>query len=222
MKRLMLSLFAAVFFLAGTTPAGAQDAVEVTLGTDIVSRYIWRGQDLGGVSVQPALGIGYKGFSLSAWGSVGLSQPSDAKEIDLTLGYTLGGFHIGVTDYYVDRNHVFEGTVGYDFGFASLNWYTNFAGNDIVESTGKCAFSSYLEANVPFALGGVDWTATAGVVPFATDYYNARRFAVVNLALTASKPIQVTDSFSIPVFAQLAVNPHSRQAFFIVGVTLRP
>jgi hypothetical protein len=211
-----------MFFLAGAATAGAQDAVEVTLGTDIVSRYVWRGQDLGGVSLQPTLGIGYKGLSLSAWGSVGLSQPSDAKEIDLTLGYTLGGFHIGVTDYYVERNHVFEGTVGYDFGFASLNWYTNFAGNDIVGSTGKCAFSSYLEASVPFALGGVDWTATAGVVPFATDYYNARRFAVVNLALTASRPIRVTDSFSIPVFAQLALNPHSRHAFFVVGITLQP
>ncbi len=39
---------------------------EATIGADFVSRYIWRGQDLGSASVQPTLGIGYKGLSLTA------------------------------------------------------------------------------------------------------------------------------------------------------------
>ena len=49
----------------------AQDKVEASVGADLVSGYIWRGQDLGNVSIQPSLSIAYKGFSLSAWGSVG-------------------------------------------------------------------------------------------------------------------------------------------------------
>ena len=80
--------------------AEAQDTLETTIGTDFVSQYVWRGQDLGGVSVQPALGLGYKGLSLSAWGSAGLSNPADTREFDLTLAYTIGGFNIGVTDYW--------------------------------------------------------------------------------------------------------------------------
>ena len=235
MKKIFIPI---IMLLSGAVTAGAQDAVETTLGTDIVSHYVWRGQDLGGVSVQPTLGIGFKGLSLSAWGSVGLSNPLDTREFDLTLAYSAGGFNIGVTDYWFDSgldpdnryfaygsgctNHVFEANAGYDFGFASLQWYTNFAGNDGVNAAGKRAFSSYFEANVPFALGGLDWTATAGFVPFATDFYGVDNFAFVNLALTAAAEIKVTDTFSIPVFGQVAFNPCTRNAFFVVGITLQP
>ena len=60
--------------LSGLVPSTmmAQDKVEASVGADLVSGYIWRGQDLGGVSVQPSLEISYKGFSLGAWGSVGI------------------------------------------------------------------------------------------------------------------------------------------------------
>ena len=214
----------------------AQDEVEATISGDIVSSYIWRGQDLGNVSLQPTLGVGYKGLSLTAWGSVGLTDAADTKEFDLTLGYSAGGFNIGVTDYWFnagldpeDRyfmydahgtNHVFEATVGYDFGFASLQWYTNFAGNDGVNKDGDRAYSSYVEANIPFQLASVDWTATAGAVPFATDFYGTTGFAVTNLALKASKDIKITDPFSLPVFGQVVANPCAQKAYLVLGFTL--
>ena len=55
--------------LTGIAPSVmlAQDKVEASVGADLVSGYIWRGQDLGEVSIQPSLGIAYKGFSLGAW-----------------------------------------------------------------------------------------------------------------------------------------------------------
>jgi hypothetical protein len=236
MKKITYSALALLLFGAAT--AKAQDMVETTVGTDFVSSYVWRGLELGDVSMQPTLGVSYKGLSLSAWGSVGLSNPADTKELDLTLAYSVGGFNIGVTDYWFnagldplnryfkyaadETNHVFEANVGYDFGFASLQWYTNFAGNDLLETTGELAYSSYFEINVPFTLGGVDWTATAGAVPFATDFYGTGSFAVTNLALTAAKDIRITDTFSIPVFAQVAANPCSRAAFLVFGITLQP
>ena len=117
---------------------------------------------------------------------------------------------------------MFEANVGYDFGFASLQWYTNFAGNDLVEATGKLAYSSYFEINVPFTFGGADWTATVGAVPFATDFYGTGGFAFTNLALRVAKDIRITDTFSIPVFAQVAANPYSRVAFLVLGITLQP
>ena len=235
MKKILI--ITAILSAAAVT-AKAQDTLETTIGTDVVSQYVWRGQDLGGVSVQPTLGLAYKGLSLSAWGSAGLSNPADTREFDLTLAYTVGGFNIGVTDYWFNAgldplnryfayaadctNHVFEANVGYDFGFASLQWYTNFAGNDGLTPAEKRAYSSYVEVSVPFVLGGVDWTATAGAVPFATDFYGVEGFGVVNVALTASKDIRITDSFSIPAFAQVAANPYSRNAFFVFGITLQP
>ena len=211
------------------------------LSGDIVSSYIWRGQDLGNVSLQPTLGIGYKGFSLSAWGSVGLADSDDTKELDITASYTIGGLNIGVTDYWFNKdgldpearyfkydahgtNHVFEANIGYDFGFASLQWYTNFAGNDGVNKDGKRAYSSYVEVAVPFKLATVDWTATAGAIPWATSFYNGwtSGFAVTNLSLKATKEIKVTDSFSIPVFGQFVGNPRSQKAYLVFGFTLQP
>ena len=214
----------------------AQDEVETTVAADVVSSYIWRGLDCGNVAVQPTLGIGYKGLSLSAWGSYGLTDPDDVKEFDLTLAYTTGGFNIGITDYWFSvgldpdaryfkydahgTNHVFEANIGYDFGPLSLQWFTNFAGNDGTNKDGKRAYSSYMEVVVPFKLATVDWTATAGAVPWATTSYGTTGFAVTNLALKATKDIKVTDTFSIPVFGQVVGNPCSQKAYLVFGFTL--
>ena len=219
--------------------AGAQDKkVETTVALDMVSHYVWRGQDLGSVSLQPTLGIAYKGLSLTAWGSVGIADASDTKEFDITVAYTVGNFNVGVTDYWFnsgldpenryfkysahETNHVFEANIGYDFGVASVQWYTNFAGNDGLNKSGNRAYSSYAEASVPFKLATVDWKATAGVVSFATAFYDTTGFAVTNLSLRAEKEIRVTDTFSIPVFGQVMANPCSQKAYLAFGFTLHP
>ena len=219
----------------------AQDEIETTIATDVVNQYIWRGQDLGNVALQPTLGVAYKGLSLTAWGSVGLTDSNDTKEFDLTLAYTLGGLNIGITDSWFNKdgldpearyfkydahgtNHVFEANIGYDFGLANVQWFTNFAGNDGVNKDGKRAYSSYVEVNVPFKMSAIDWTATAGAVPFATSFYNGwtSGFAVTNLALKATKDIKVTDSFSIPIFGQVVANPRLQKAYLVFGFTLQP
>ena len=235
MKKIVLF---AMGLVMGMT-ALAQDKVEATISGDLVSNYIWRGQDCGDVSIQPTLGVSYKGLSLIAWGSVGLSNSNDTKELDLTLSYTTGGFNIGITDYWFNvgldpenryfkydahgTNHVFEANIGYDFGLVSLQWYTNFAGNDGLNKNGKRAYSSYFEANVPFKLATVDWSATVGVIPYATSFYNewTSGFSVTNIALKASKDIKITDSFSIPLFAQLVGNPRTQKGYFVLGFTLK-
>jgi hypothetical protein len=236
MKKIVLFAMGLVMSMT----AFAQDGIEATISGDIVSQYIWRGQDLGNAAIQPTLGIAYKGLSLSAWGSYGITNPDDTKELDLTLAYTISGFNIGITDYWTNygadpearyfkydahgTNHLFEANIGYDFGFASIQWYTNFAGNDGVNKDGKRAYSSYFEAIVPFKLATVDWAATAGAVPYATTSYNdwTSGFAVTNVSLKASKDIKITDTFSIPVFAELATNPCTQKAYLVFGFTLHP
>ena len=238
MKKIVL--FALGMAMSMTT--FAQDEIETTVSADVVSQYIWRGQDLGSVSLQPTLGAAYKGLSLTAWGSTGLTNPADTKEFDLTLAYSIGGFNIGVTDYWFNvvpggdpdgryfrynahsTNHTLEANVGYDFGLASLQWYTYFGGNTGRNEDGKRVYSSYFEVNVPFKLSSIDWTATAGAVPFATDAYNTYTsgFAVTNVALKATKDIKVSDSFSVPIFGQIAANPCTQKAYLVFGLTLQP
>ena len=236
MKKIVL--FAMGLVLGSTTLAQNEEKVETIISGDIVSSYIWRGQDLGSAAIQPTLGVGYKGLSLTAWGSYGLVNSDDVKELDLTLAYSFGGLNIGVTDYWFDAglepdnryfkydahgtNHLFEANIGYDFGIASLQWFTNFAGNDGVNNDGKRAYSSYVEAAVPFKLSSIEWTATAGAVPFATTFYGTSGFAVTNLSLRATKEIKVTDTFSIPIFGQVTANPCSQKAYLVLGFTLQP
>lgn len=228
-KNVKKAIMALVLLSVGTTAIKAQDKVEASVGVDLVSGYIWRGQDLGGVSLQPGVSIAYKGFSLGAWGSVGV-EGSDTKEMDLTLGYATGGFSISVTDYWFNggpgyfhykahnTSHVYEAQVGYDFGPVAVNWFTNFAGDDGVND-GKRAYSSYISVAAPFRLGGLDWEAEVGATPWRTTSYEANGFAVCNISLKAAKDIKITDSFSLPLFGQVVWNPRSEGAYIVVGLS---
>lgn len=236
----------AVMMTALMTPFGAmaQDKVEATLSADVVSRYIWRGQDFGNVAVQPAAGISWKGLSLSAWGSYGLTPSTDTnistRELDFTLGYTIGGLNLGLTDYFCitdgsdpkyfyfeeGGSHVLEANIGYDFGFASVQWYTNINGTPAryVDSDGKlkAGFASYLEISAPFRLGGLDWEAQVGIVPFDSKgfYADADGFAVTVASLKVEKELDITPTFKLPIFGQLVANPSTQRFYFVLGCSL--
>lgn len=213
----------------------AQESVDVTLGADVVSQYVWRGLALGHATVQPSLGVSWHGLSLTAEGAVGITDSEDAHELDLTAQYTTGGLSVGIVDYWSDTpetryfyynahgtSHVFEGFVGYDWGVCSLSWQTIFAGNDGMNKSGKRAYSSYVEACVPFRLARCDWQATAGLVPYATDYYETTGLAVTVLSLKATRDLKLSRHFTVPVFAELVGNPCSQRAYFVFGFTLSP
>lgn len=209
---------AMLLMVFGTNVAMAQEAekVEVSIGGDVVSGYIWRGLDCGGVSIQPSISVSRSGFSLTAWGSVGL-ESRDTKEIDLTLGYEVGGFNIAITDYWLDSSHTFEATLGYDFGPLALSWNSYFAGDDYTKVNGKRAYSSYFEAVVPFRLGGFNFAAEVGATPWEGAYSTG--FNVVNISLGAGKEIKISEAFSLPLFVKLTFNPNQEKAFFVFGLS---
>ena len=237
-----LKIFATVAILStGSMSLRAQNQVECHLGADFVSNYIWRGKNLGHVSVQPELSVAWKGLSLAAWGSVGLtSHKDDVRELDLTLSYTTGGLSFGIVDYWDDGNdnryffykygtgHAFEGFISYDFGPVSASWQTYFAGNDYQEddgeyqsSNGKRAYSSYFGLSAPFRLATCDWEAEVGLVPWKSGTYEVSSFSVTNLSLRATKAIHITKSFDLPLFGQVIANPANQHFYFVFGFTLQ-
>jgi hypothetical protein len=236
-----LAMIASCVTLLFPVEINAQKTTQVTVGADVVSGYYWRGEDLGGLSVQPSLSIAKDNFSLSAWGNVGLDE-NDTKEFDLTAAYTIGKLNIGVTDYSFNKtpgssvanaryfsygahsavsSHLFEGNIGYNFGPFAINWYTNFAGQDYYKKKdGTRAYSSYVEATAPFTLGGVDMKAEIGCTPWDGAYTTVTdKLAIVNIGVTAKKTVKVTDSFSVPAYAKIAVNPESRKAYMVFGLS---
>lgn len=234
-KRLMCLLLLCV---ALTTAAQNSDSlacsnkVKGILNLDFVSQYIWRGQDCAHTSLQPTLGLSWKGLSFTAWGSVGIVKSDDVKEIDLTLAYKHKGFNVGIIDYWTDEkgyfkykahdtSHVLEANVGYDFGFLSVQWYTNFLGKDYRQN-GKRAYSSYLELAAPFRFVTCDWTAAVGISPYASATYGNGSFACVNVMLGARRNIVNTKHLEIPLFANLHVNPNAGKVYFTAGFALTP
>ena len=227
------TLLSILLILGSLNTARAQkSAVEADLTADFVSSYVWRGMYLGTPSFQPELSVGWKGLSLSVWGSAGLAQPRN--EIDLTLSYTIGGLKLSIIDYWDDSGgtkyfmyrqketgHSFEGAVQFDFGPVAVSWQTFFAGADFQEVGGRRAFSSYFEIAAPFHLIGIDWLGKAGFVPWASDYYGTQRFTFQSVSLKATKAIPFSDRFSLPIYAELIATPASRKLYFVAGFTIK-
>ena len=217
MKKVIL-LFAIVL---AATAAQAQFSV----GTDIVSNYIFRGavQDGGKGAIQPGIEYSSGSFAIGAWGSYGTSTGM-LQEADLYLSYGLdNGLSFGLTDYYypgtsffeTDEDisvHSFELNAGYETGAFSI------AANYIMNnSTNTQDGTYYLEAgyaftdNVSLAIGGGNgWvTATGG-----------DEFQVSNIALTVSKEVEITDKFALPIFGQAILNPNTEMFHLVVGFSL--
>ena len=244
-KKIFMTMAVATACLLATTGATAQ---EFTVQGDLVSSYVWRGVYQTGASFQPTLGFGLGNFSLTAWGSTDFdgnrsSEGQASKEIDLTAAYAFGksGLTLSVASlwwagqgagHYFNFEshrtaHFFEGGLAYTLPYEklplSIAWYTMFAGADKNEEGGQ-NYSSYVELNCPFTVKSVALNATLGMVPYETYTvgYGNRGFAITNIALKATTAIKITDSFSLPIFAQTIWNPCLEDAHLVFGVTLRP
>ncbi|MDR2026425.1 MAG: hypothetical protein LBQ01_02555 [Prevotellaceae bacterium] len=235
-KKWMVGMVSLSAMVLSTVSASGQDALEASAGADLVSKYVWRGVNQGtGASFQPSLGIAYKGFSFGAWGSTPLSNLG-AYEFDLSLGYSVGGFSVGVTDYYWNGsdgsffnyyidNHLFEGSLAYKFSEKfplTLSWSTFFAGNMDKDGAGKQMFSTYIEAGYDFSLGGLDFNASVGAAPWdspawLTPANGKTGFRISSIAISGSKTIEITPTFSLPLFVQCIFSPATDASHLVVG-----
>lgn len=252
MKKAAFKAIVVMIVLMLPTTAGAQKRVEGSVSADVISHYIWRGQDRGGFSVQPAMSASWQGLSLGVFGSTGFSS-DDAQEIDVTLGFERWGVNIGVTDYWetgIDENnrylhiekegaHQLEGNIGYTCKYFSLQAYTIFWGKDR-KWNGDRAYSTYVELGVPFRLGGVDWQLRGGFTPFEsagdrtpkvengyyTGKYDYNYFYAEGFACVEAA-LRATKTLDIgfskmPVFAEVNINPYLQTAQMVFGVTIQP
>lgn len=158
-------LFILIFNIFGVvTNLIAQD--NLSISTDLQSRYIWRGQSLGGnsPSVQPGVNYHWQGIKIGAWGAFSTSQLT-FQELDLYISYTFlkKMFTFIITDYsfpqdipvfqYFDydknsTNHLFEAGLifnGLEMLPLNISLYMNFYGADAKDIDGKNTLSTYGE-----------------------------------------------------------------------------
>lgn len=232
-KKVCLSIFGII----GISSVSAQD-VSVDVGADVVSSYVWRGFSASGASVQPSLSLAAGDFSLGAWGSTDIST-FGYKEVDFTASYVVKGVKLAVTDYWwgdVDgdsynyfgktrghASHSFEGTLAYTLPESfplTLSWNTFFAGKYDLGSDDKATYSTYIEAAYPFKVGGVDMSASVGVIPWTSAVYGTDGFEFASIQIGASKEIKITDSYSLPVFGSVIASPAADDIHFVFGIKL--
>ena len=237
MKKVLLLLPAVSVMELTSGVIHAQPQTEISIGGDLVSTYVWRGVYQSGFSLQPEIGLSVGGFTVGVWGSTDLDN---FKEVDLSVGYSVRGFSVGVTDYWwggqrlgdgrfapyfkYGDTHYFEGTLAYEFGEKfplGISWSTMFAGADKKEN-GDRAWSSYVELAYPFSVGSVELTAAAGAAPWAAPAWlpgGYDGFQISNVSLKASRAIPVSEKYEIPLFVQLAVNPQLNYMNLVIDLS---
>ena len=253
MKRINAILFSSaclLMVLLFIKPLSAQEKTsksKLNISADLVSRYVWRGLNLGGSSpsIQPDMEFSSGDFTLGAWGAYSFSNASRSQEADLYFSYTLADvISFTATDYYYPKedtnNHYFnyeKDKTNHMFDFSAkflgteklpltLMVATNLYGADAKKSNGEIQYSTYVELGYNFKLNETGCSAYIGFTPNNPDrskgetgFYGPSA-GVINLGITATREIKITDTFSLPVNASLITNPQAENIFLVFGISL--
>ena len=231
MKYIKSTTFA-LLLAASVAVFGQEEKTEkkltVDVGADLVSSYVWRGMYQAGASFQPTFNLSAYGFTLGAWGSTDFSV--SFKEIDLYLSYEYKGFRVGISDYWypgegesyykhATGKHNLEASLGYNFPekFPLLfEVYTMFYGNDDKDEEGKHFYSTYISATYPFTVKKLDFEVGLSVTPHKSLYSD--KFDIVAISAKATKKLQFSVDYSLPVFVELLFSPAQDNAFVVFGM----
>jgi hypothetical protein len=204
------------------------DSVDISVNVDLVSRYIWRGQNYGQApSIQPYIELGWKNFTLGAWGAYKFTGEGE-QETDFYLSKTFGPVTLSVWDYWTfcDTNEIDffdynEETTGhlletqilladeevFPFGLMG-GWF--FYGADSTKSL-------YLELQYYYSKGTTEVTAFAGYQAKGSFYASDPGF--VNVGFMVTKPIPITERWELPLCLGLIANPFERSVYVVAGIT---
>ena len=254
MSKLTRSLFVSLFALCiGSLmmmPAPPAKAQSVSLGADVMNRYVWRGAVLSpAASIQPSISYSNSGFTVGTWGSFSMSpNGTGGDELDLyaSYGFDLGGsgsLSIGVTDYYFPDQSNAPGQPGLanqaffdydnDTGAHTIEPNISYTGPESLPISLYAAINAYgtgdnnaawLEVSYPFSVQDVDLSIALGGTPndeggfYFTDADTDA--GITKLSLSASKSIEITDEFSLPVMASYYLNPYSETGYLLFGISL--
>ena len=221
--------------------------INLNIGADIMSRYIWRGSDYGNSpSIEPTLSLSIANFEIGCWSSIATN--SFYKEVDLSAKYTYKKVSLTLADYYIPSlngtpaspdtryfiyddkktSHSFEGSLLYKGGDKFPLWLLGgvfFYGNDKrwgydaqKDSLCKTYYSAYLEAGYTFIIKENSADLFVGFSPTAGIYGNTA--GIVNVGITGYRKIKITNDFGLPLKGSLIFNPQTSNVFFAFGITI--
>ena len=195
---LCVSAFPYKVYAANEEP---EHGISLEVGADLVSSYLWRGYNVGGLSIQPSVTFGWNGLYLCGWANIGADNWKFQElnpELDITIGYDNYGFQLDLTHLYYfggekyffgmnDPNNAFGSSTmelhaGINIGEwaekvpLTLDWYTTIYGADCyLNEAGEWqrAWSTYVQVGYTFGLPlGIDLTTNVGFTPWRGMYSN--------------------------------------------------
>ena len=231
--------------VGGSVLAG--DKVEVNSGVDFYNRYLWRGLDIAATpSIQPSLSIGSGGFEFGIWGAYTLSNNNSASdEIDFWLGYTIpmnngASVQLLATDYYFpnagvdffnfnDYDAMIDDTLP-DPGAHLFEIGLSFTGPESFPITlsgymniyNEAGNNTYFQVDYPVMIGETELGLFCGATGGSKDnpdYYGADAFSIINVGVTTTKDLKVSETFSLPLTVSFIVNPKAEVSHLVVGMT---
>ena len=222
MKKRYLTTICAAIALFSTSIVCAEDSkFEYSIGTDVVSSYVFRGSTLStGPSIQPAAEVTYGDFAFGAWGNAGVSD-SKVNELDLYLNYSIAGFSIGATHFYYFDGVYNDGKASF-FGDGtqtevmlsytiseelplSLSWYTMVGGGETIGENDGTTASTYIELGYSHSLPhDLNLSYVVGVNPWTDEYGTG--FRVPNISARLDYEITLNDACSMNAFLQPVYN----------------
>jgi hypothetical protein len=245
MKRSIFTLLIALIILPAYQNA-QEKKCSLSASADFVSRYVWRGTDFGNSpSVQPSIEWARGKFTAGFWGSYAMND-ANFQEADLYLTFSpIEEVSITFTDYFLpdhliarnmyfeydqDRTgHVLEGAASFNGTEKiplSLMVAVNFYGADARNADGDLFYSTYAELGYSAEVNGTPYDLFLGFSPSNADEdkgesgYYGNNPGIINLGITAHKDIRISDSFSLPLFTSLIVNPQTENIFLVLGLSL--
>jgi hypothetical protein len=216
-----------------------KNAVSFEFGMDLVSRYVWRGNDYGNApAFQPYASVALAGFEFGVWGSFAFGTPAGAPpytENELYLEYTTttpaGPLTATLSDYYYPSNGLkFFNYRGNNEGAHTLELSFNYGGTSeyplsvlaAVNVYNDTSNSVYLEAGYSFEVEEVSVKAFVGGTKGESAWYEVadKGFRLINVGLTLSRNIPISTSFSLPVSITVGLNPYAEQSILVFKISL--
>jgi hypothetical protein len=215
---------AAFAFLILFSVSISDTVAQIGLSADVMNRYVWRGTDFGNSpSIQPDINYSAGNFEIGAWAAFATNGNPAGTEVDFYASYTFetnaGDFSLMLTDYTFPQDsegNYFSSTshfVEAGFGYAGtesfpLNFFTG------IFFTNDDDYSIYTQLGYEIS----DVELFVGFTPAASELYGTSGAGVINTGMSITKPLQITDLFSISLTGTLIANPYTDDFFFLFGI----
>jgi hypothetical protein len=240
--------FLVVTFLSSSLFAQTEAPKEspLRLGADIVSRYVWRGLNIGGQTphIQPSLKIVSEKYGLEFGSWASYSFNGNLTETDLFLNYSpISALTFTINDYFLPSDwsaqkyfewnkdsttHTVEGAISFN-GTEKIPFTLLFAMNlyglDYRNGDNKIVYSKYIELGYSKDIRNTSFKAFAGACldmpeDGTVGYYGQKKHGFINVGITVKKEIPISEKFSLPISASIITNPEAENIFFVFAISI--